>query len=364
MEGVSQEVQAGVSMLAQYPLTIWKADSPPDWMEMIQTFEGNCVLMSCVPLKSVNPDRKWEITSAYQKAIRRSDLKVAEKMVNAFLCLPDQLEYFWRRMCVIVAEDIGPANPTLMAFVFACQEQFKPKKTSLETQAEVIGALTAMMVYSKKSRMYCAMNGIENVMAHKFEKGLTDDGEAYVEEKWQHLDPLNEWEVEYISYLQNRPKDLDMTVGLWCWKKGNLAEQLGRYYSTDPDLALRDTPVPEAVSILGIPSYAYDMHTKIGKTCTYRLCGWAVVKEILSKTGVNDKAKAVGYSLFFAEGGRHSPEYWDTNVAFLEMKLHYNSLGMTLADGLDLQDVMLQLIANGELNKLREKIAKQVYEGV
>jgi replication-associated recombination protein RarA len=44
--------------------------------------------------------------------------------------MPEEYAYFWRRLCVIACEDVGPADDVLASFVVACATVFPPKRTA------------------------------------------------------------------------------------------------------------------------------------------------------------------------------------------------------------------------------------------
>src|SRR5690349_15658793 len=54
------------------------------------------------------PARKWRVSSAWQKAIRRGNVEVAIRMAEGLYSLDPP--YAWRRINVIALEDIGVAN--------------------------------------------------------------------------------------------------------------------------------------------------------------------------------------------------------------------------------------------------------------
>jgi replication-associated recombination protein RarA len=80
----------------------------------------------------IEKERKWELVSALQKAIRRADKATALKLISGTTSIPDEYSYFWRRMCVIACEDVGPADHTLVKFVVACATIFSPQKMGPE----------------------------------------------------------------------------------------------------------------------------------------------------------------------------------------------------------------------------------------
>lgn len=352
----NEAIIAGCSVLAGYPSTIWKASSPDNWAFLVNQFSALDSENKLPTMHSLNPDRKWEVVSAYQKAIRRGDQTVAMKMVSAINCRPEFLDYFWRRMIVTAAEDIGPANPGLMAFVMAAFEVFKPKKAP-DIQRQVMARLTQMMCESNKSRTYCSMSIIEGAMPHL----ITETEDTIVVNV---PGGLTAWEMEFIEFMKNRPADAPQTVEAWCRSKGALAEGLSKFYSVYPELSVRTNLHHAPVEMIcGLPSYAYDMHTRVGKTATFRLCGYKDLKEFFDKVECNDKPKAIGYAMFYTEGGRIVDERWDTQVALLERKMAYARFGLSVSQGVALELILMNLQESGDLNKLRTKIAKATYEG-
>jgi hypothetical protein len=71
--------------------------------------------------------------------------------------------YFWRRLCVIACEDVGPADDTLAAFVVACATLFSPKKTGGENYSLLCSLAEQMCDLSTRSRIYCSYGVIEPV---------------------------------------------------------------------------------------------------------------------------------------------------------------------------------------------------------
>ena len=68
----------------------------------------------------IKKEQKWELASAFQKAIRRADKTTALKLISWIANMPDEYAYFVRRTCVIACEDVGPADDTLVRFTISC----------------------------------------------------------------------------------------------------------------------------------------------------------------------------------------------------------------------------------------------------
>ena len=344
------------SSLHALPQTIWVKDSPSDWGDLITSMMSRKTWEKLPQMKHLNPARKWEVVSAYQKAVRRGDLAVALKMVAAIDCTGDMemLKYLWRRVLTTVAEDCGPASPGLMAFVMAAHEW--TKKEVWGSQVAIIAVLTEMMCLYPRSRTYCAMSIIENRL-----KAVSVDENGVVPVANLTMTPLDDWELEFLEYLCTRPPELEQTVAWWCRKKGWLTEHLSDYYSFTPELEDRPLfPFPVTETIAGLPSYAYDMHTKIGKTILYKIGGEPELG-ILKETQCNDRAKALGWAMFFCEGGRITDELWDVKIAQLEKKLAYGQFGMSAEEGAELEKAMQVLIDSGRINARRAYAAKSMY---
>jgi hypothetical protein len=102
-------------------------------------------------IKSKN--RKWRVSSAMQKAIRRGDVETAQIMAEGLYSFDP--EYCWRRLPIIVVEDIGVANPILVAGVLWCsgKKQWMIKAAGSELAA--LHTIVEMMCRSVKDRSVC-----------------------------------------------------------------------------------------------------------------------------------------------------------------------------------------------------------------
>jgi replication-associated recombination protein RarA len=145
--------------LIAYPETRW-ADAPSDrWVSLCDGLLA--YKTSCTRTFLMDKERKWELVSALQKSIRRGDKQLALHLVSAMDSMPEEYAYFWRRLCVIACEDVGPADDVLASFVVACSTLFLPKKTAGENY-RIISYLTEQMCdLAKRSRIYRSYGAIE-----------------------------------------------------------------------------------------------------------------------------------------------------------------------------------------------------------
>jgi MgsA AAA+ ATPase C terminal len=196
-------------------------------------------------------ERKWELVSAFQKSIRRGDKKVALRLVSAMDSMPEEFAYFWRRLCVIACEDIGPADDTLAAFVVACSTVYPPKKTGKKNYDLFCFLAEQMCDLSTRSRIYCSYGVIEPT-AMKSE-----------------LPELLVAERPIVSAIMDQREAVRQPKDAWReWQKKNdwRAEGLLRFVGlTLPLEMIRvQTPVPPYKMLFDLPSYCYDMHTRVG----------------------------------------------------------------------------------------------------
>jgi replication-associated recombination protein RarA len=94
-------------------------------------------------------------TSAFQKAIRRSDEETALYFAVEFFNSGYD-EYLWRRMKIIMSEDIGLAEPNFPAVIQGLYQSYlEQKKDNKENKPERLFLIHAviLMCRSKKSRL-------------------------------------------------------------------------------------------------------------------------------------------------------------------------------------------------------------------
>jgi replication-associated recombination protein RarA len=117
---------------------------------------------------SIDRERKWELVSAFQKSIRSGDKQIAFRLISAMDSMPTEYAYFWRRLCVIACEDVGPADDTLAAFVVACSTIFTKKRIGPKSYDLFCFLAEQMCALRARSRIYCTYS-IIGVAASKHE---------------------------------------------------------------------------------------------------------------------------------------------------------------------------------------------------
>src|SRR5438309_9898375 len=99
--------EAKIDELQAYPHHYFGEPHTERWLYLC-----SCLSKYQAPFSTfeIERDRKWELVSALQKAIRRADKGTALQLISAFAHMPQEHGYLWRRMCVIACEDVGPAD--------------------------------------------------------------------------------------------------------------------------------------------------------------------------------------------------------------------------------------------------------------
>jgi hypothetical protein len=301
---------------------------------------------------AIAKERKWELVSAFQKSIRRGDKHIALRLVSAMDSMPTESAYFWRRLCVIACEDVGPADDTLAVFVVACSTIFPPKKTGTKNYDLFCFLAEEMCDLPNRSRIYCSYSIIE-VAAAKFELP-----ELTVEDK------------AIVSAILGRKASVQAPENSWQeWQKKNdwRAEGLLRFVGLKFPLEMTNVkaPVPPYKMLFDLPCYCYDMHTRTGLAMLRWLVqgvrGAEGIRELFRDNRIESPHKVLGEALFFVEGGRIQGELIYGQLCHLEQKLFAHQSGLSLQTWLHLQILVERALADGVIDCVREDVLSERY---
>ena len=151
-------VSAQLQELLTYPEIRWAIDKSERWVSLCYGLRD---YVAPYRVFAFNREGKWELVSAFQKSIRRADKAIALRLISAMDSMPEEYAYFWRRLCVIACEDVGPADDVLASFVVACSTVFPPKKTAGENYRLICFLSEQMCDLPTRSRIYCSCGAIE-----------------------------------------------------------------------------------------------------------------------------------------------------------------------------------------------------------
>ena len=336
--------------LLRYPENRWAKATSKRWLSLSTSL---CNYQPPCPKNlTIAEDRKWELVSAFQKSIRRGDREIALRLVSAMDSMPEEYAYFWRRLCVIACEDVGPADDALASFVVACATVYPPKKTAGENY-RIISFLTEQMCdLSMRSHIYCSCGGIEGAAIKA------------------QLPELTLLEKEIASAIMQQRTAVQVPENCWReWQKKNdwRAEGLLKFVGLRLPLEMTqvETPLPPSKILFDLPSYCYDMHTRVGLQVLQRLvrgvAGAEDIKDFFQHNRIKSAHRALGEALFSMEGGRIQGELIYEQLCSLEQRLFARQFGLPLNKWCDLRILVLRALEGGVIDRLREEILRGVH---
>jgi hypothetical protein len=295
----------------------------------------------------MNKERKWELVSAFQKSVRRGDKQMALRLISAMDNMPEDYGYLWRRLCIIACEDVGPADDTLVAFVIACSAVFTPKRTGSKNYDLFCFLAEQMCDLATRSRIYCSYAVVESAAARFALPELSiDDGRiiaAIMQRKAEVRQPENAWQE------WQRKND---------WRTDGLLKFVGLTLSLE--MTKMQISVPPHKLLMDLPSYCYDMYTRVGQAMLKRIVrgvkGAEGIKELFQQNKVKSPHTVLGEALFFVEGGCIRGELIYEPLCCLEQRLFAYQFGLSLNSWLQLRVLVEKALEDGVIDRVREDV--------
>lgn len=319
------------------------------WGQLVNELEARLAEPVSMTLRVANLDRKWELVSAYQKSVRRGDLQTALPLVSAMVSMVHERQYMWARICVVSAEDIGPGDKLLMQFVLTCRQVYTPSILDERMSLNLWGYLTERMCLSQKSRVYCQLYVLKDyAKSHPFAFNSTEFGKSAsavlsLDLKSESLSVEEQWVLKASHRAEGLP-----TGALWLSRLG-----------------LPLTPQPQVLSssetLYGLPDYAYDMHTRVGKSAYASLVWSDKIKQFFKDCPALDKMKAVSYAVFYVEGGQISQGIGSAQVDELTDLMTATILQWPVAKWLEFKQLVRSLVDDGVVRAQRLKCLESTY---
>jgi hypothetical protein len=277
---------------------------------------------------------------------------MALRLISAMDSMPEQYAYFWRRLCVIACEDVGPADDTLAMFVVACATLFSPKKSGSNNYDLFCFLAEQMCDLSTRSRIYCSYGVIETAVSESsLPNPAMEDGpiiSAIMERNAIVHTPENPWRE-----WQKRND----------WRAGGLLTFLG--LTLPVEMVTVRTPVPPYVMLFGLPSYSYDMYTRVGLEMLKRLVkgvpGGEGIRDFFFENRGRSRHLVLGEALFFEEGGRIRGELIYAPLSDLEQRLFAHQFELTFSEWMRLRILVKNALADGVIDRVREEVLEQFY---
>lgn len=285
------------------------------------------------PLLALDPlpcDR-WIARSVLQKAIRRGNEELAVRAL-ARLNIDDHSQV-WRHLVVIALEDVGTANPELLCQIVATKRDHKWRAT-VGGDWHTLSGLARLLAASIHCQATCDL-----LLKAENDPALEPLRAAYVEANWPELRnvitdssrPLTERAIAALGMGGGLAPGQQFSDphGLYeifaelghfghvvatcreAWKVSRnpmalLMPLLWQSQSRSSVSCVDDGALSEAQFLNGVPGYALDQFTRVGKRAFRRfLEGDDELKMRLDQAGVasSDRIRAIGDIFFLFEGG-------------------------------------------------------------
>jgi hypothetical protein len=247
----------------------------------------------CDPQFKAFPSNPWLASSALQKAIRRGDVDVASAAADVLFRLRGSS--IWSRFMTIAFEDIGAADPeTICQVVRACSDPRWRRQAG--ENAHVVQQLAKHMALAGKDRsadhlICCARShpSLADVRAIVANCSISQRIEmAAIQTPTITQRAVASWfssGVEWGDEKRVGPGDLDALLDAFhaagvpaaLLEATNIGARRTRepivimlpvlWLAVNGDAAkiIKECPVPQSPLIEGVPAYALDMHTRIGR---------------------------------------------------------------------------------------------------
>jgi hypothetical protein len=328
------------AILEKHPELIWQEEPSKRWLDLCNQLQAHQHKVPSV--NGIDPQRKWEFVSAYQKCVRRGLLDQAIWLLGGFHSIfkpdPKEKAYFWKRICTTACEDVGYGDPEFMNFVLVCSAIYTPSKVENQQLLKIWSFLTEQMCRTKKSRIYCQLS----IMEEMLRMGIIPER-------------LDEWETALIAKIT--APVIDTPRQQWAEKNNWRGEGMVHFQHFTFAVVASDEKTKPFETMGGLPDFAYDMHTRVGLRALSLLSGHSPFKKFIEKHPSNlGKNKTLGWSLFFAEGGKIENRIYDPKLDFLEAKVIATQFGWQIREWRQLVKYMEEAVANGKVHSLRSHI--------
>jgi hypothetical protein len=301
---------------------------------------------------TMDRERKWELVSALQKAIRRGDKEIALHVISAMDSMPADYAHFWRRLCVIAFEDVGPGDDVLATFVVVCSTIFTPKKAGAMNYGLFCFLTEQMCELSHRSHIYCSYAVISDAAANSQLPEPTGSDKAIV------------------SAILQREAAVSHSVSEWRrWQKKNDWRTAGLLKFAELDISQErsvvQVPLTSFRMLYGLPSYCYDVYTRVGLETLRRLIrgaeGTEGIRDLFRRYPVRGANKALGEALFYAEGGRIRGELVYDSLTDLEQRVFSQRFHLPHRVWVSLRDLALEAVELGVVDRVRENVLELFY---
>jgi hypothetical protein len=126
-----------------------------------------------------------------------------------------------------------------------------------------------------------------------------------------------------------------------------------------------EEPLPPSRILFDLPSYCYDMHTRVGLRVLQKLVrgvdGAEVIGDFFRETKIKNAHRALGEVLFFVEGARIEGELVYEPLYSLEQRVLAYQYGLPFNGWEKLRFLLEKALQEGIVDRVREEILTQFY---
>ncbi len=282
---------------------------------------------ACVDIPDGMCGDQWVLSSAMQKAIRRGETERAMKAGRG-LWQQDRRS-FWRRLHITALEDvgIGDINAVTTALTVYASPSFRQRTGDLQTGLCLIRILCAAVKSRLADEMFIGIEKLSDYAGLRVELAGQDDT-ALADNVLDDARPLHErclalrllagtkrFPSDLMLQRKGSPEmvmdvlhDLDTDPGLTAscaavmyrtqWPLALLMPLLAKSLPSMPQPSyIWYDAIPAASDVEGVPVYAADMFTRIGKTCIRHF--QKAVPELKTFN-----TQQIGLAVFYEDGGQ------------------------------------------------------------
>jgi hypothetical protein len=184
------------------------------------------------------------------------------------------------------------------------------------------------------------------------------------------LPELTLQDQETVSAILQRRAALQVPENPWLeWLRKNdwRAEGLLKFVGLrlPAKMTQNASPIPPSKMLFDLPSYCYDMHTRVGLQVLQRLVrgvhGGEAIKEFFQGNKIKSAHTALGEVLFFVEGARIAGELVYEGLCSLEQRLFAHQFGLPLQKWEYLCLIAEKALCDGILDRVREEMLQRHY---
>jgi len=289
-----------------------------------------------VPLE--NPNDKWLMRSAYQKAVRRGDVEVAIRAIEHLAA--EDMRYAWNTAAIVAVEDVGPGEWVSYTLAMLLKTHWQ-----IAEPCRALSFVTQGMCAEEKTSACCELawgcdsTGENPLVGRTPQKlwSMVEEAEDLVQAYWAISALRKHHKADRDPYVERIVSDV---LNVECQDFTELervrSTVLGLRYGIDP-MHFAQLPILRRMSswntqVVGdsfpatkviadwVPSYAWDIHVRPGKEAialfvAYLSRKYAEVRALEHKV----RLRSVGAAVFVAEGGLLNRKIWCPELALLKL---------------------------------------------